>query len=87
MMTHTAIRTAMDAAGISSAADLARQSGLSEVTVRSYLNGSRRLTKLAPAAALSRVLNVPVENLISAHAGKNSAHNPGCSNRNSEGAF
>jgi phage repressor protein C with HTH and peptisase S24 domain len=49
------LRLAMAEAGIDSASELARQSGLNEVTARSYANGTRGLTPDA-AATLARLL-------------------------------
>jgi len=49
------LRLAMAEAGIDSASELARQTGLNEVTARSYVNGTRSLTTEA-AETLSRLL-------------------------------
>lgn len=66
MSASARIRKAMKEAGIVHAAELARASGISEPTVRAYLNGNRQLSTYAPAAKIARVLNVTAEYLLGA---------------------
>lgn len=63
MSTVTRIKQAMDAAGVRSAAELARRARINEVTARAYLNGTRELSAYEPAARIAAALSTTQENL------------------------
>lgn len=75
-----------------SASDLARDIGLLRESHGTVMRHRGRIPvrhwpRLMEAAEKRGIEGLSYEVLVAAHAGKNSAHNPGCSNRNSEGVF